>query len=296
MTTIANLIQPICRFLQEELLAYHTTFKVGGPAEVFVTPQTTQELTAIWKTCRNNNIPLTILGDGSNVLVADTGLRGVVVCTNKMNSIELLGDGRIKAQAGAKLAKVAGEAYKAGLAGFEFASGIPGTVGGAIYMNAGAYDGDVGSFCESVMLLKEEIFHKPGTEMNFGYRKSFAQQSDMFILEAIFRLTPGNKEQIHTKMTELNSRRKISQPLEFPSAGSTFKRPPGYFAGKLIQDSGLKGFAIGGAQVSEKHAGFIINTGDATAQDIYELIQEVRNRVYANFNVWLEPEVKILGF
>jgi len=282
--------------LIEEPLAHHTSFRVGGPAEIFVKPKTTEELTKIWEICRKHNIPLTILGDGTNVLVADEGLRGIVISTNKMNEIALCGNNRIRAQAGARLSKVAEVACKAGLMGFEFASGIPGTIGGAIYMNAGAYEHDIGEFCESVTLIKDDIFVKAGTEMEFGYRKSFAQQGGILVLEATFQLKPGKEKDIRTKMTELNNRRRQSQPLDFPSVGSTFKRPPGYFAGKLIQDSGLKGFTIGGAQVSEKHAGFVINTGNATAQDIFDVIEAVRKHVHEKFNVWLEPEVKILGF
>jgi len=283
-------------FLQEEPLSRHTSFRVGGPAEVFVKPQTTDELIEIWDSIDRRHLPVEILGDGTNVLVSDAGLSGIVVCTNKMNGIELLEGGRIRAQAGARLSKVAEVACKAGLAGFEFASGIPGTVGGAVYMNAGAYDHDIGEFCESVTLFDNNPFVKTGTEMGFGYRKSYVQQEKILVLEAVFQLQSGNTEDIRSKMYNLNSRRRVSQPLDVPSAGSTFKRPPGHFAGKLIQDSGLKGFTIGGAQVSQKHAGFIINIGNATAQDIYDLIQAVRHKVHENFGVWLEPEVKLLGF
>jgi len=283
-------------FLQEEPLSRHTSFRVGGPAEIFVKPQTTDELIEIWNFVGRENRPIEILGDGTNVLVSDAGLRGIVICTNKMNGIELLEGGRIRAQAGARLSKVAEVACKAGLTGFEFASGIPGTVGGAVYMNAGAYDHDIGEFCESVTLFDNKPFTKTNKEMGFGYRKSCVQQGNILVLETVFQLQPGNTEEIRAKMNELNSRRRASQPLDMPSAGSTFKRPPGHFAGKLIQDSGLKGFTIGGAQVSEKHAGFVINTGVATAQDIYDLIQAVKEKVYENFGVWLEPEVKMLGF
>jgi len=283
--------------LVKELLANHTSFRVGGPAEVFVTPQNADEVAQICTVCRAGDIPLTVLGDGTNVLVSDAGLRGVVLCTAKMDKITVQECGLITAQAGAKLAKVAQEAYKAGLAGFEFASGIPGTVGGAVYMNAGAYDGTVGEFCASVTMLQRcAIVATPGSEMDFGYRQSAAQKNGGFILEAAFQLHPGNQEDILAKMRDLNNRRRQSQPLDVPSAGSTFKRPPGHFAGKLIQDSGLKGFAIGGAQVSEKHAGFVINTGGATAQNIFDLIQEVQRQVYEKFNVKLEPEVRLLGF
>ena len=294
--TCIDIIRPILPdVLAEEPLSRHTSFRVGGPAEVFARPKTTEAFAKIIEACKLHKLPLTILGDGTNVLVMDDGLRGVVISTTKMNEVKILDNNRISAQAGAKLARVAEIAAKAGLTGFEFASGIPGTVGGAICMNAGAYDGTVGDFCESVVLLDKSIFTKPGTEMGFGYRESIVQNSNLLVLEATFKLNPGNEADIRSKMTDLNNRRRASQPLEFPSAGSTFKRPPGYFAGKLIEDSGLKGFSVGGAQVSEKHAGFVINTGNATAQDIFGLICAVRNRVHENFGVWLEPEVRILG-
>lgn len=285
-------------FLQEEPLAKHTTFRVGGAAEIFARPKTSNELTQIWELCHSHNIPLTILGDGANTLVADSGLRGVVVCTNKMNAIEIDENGSVKAASGAKLSKVAELACRAGLAGFEFASGIPGTVGGAVYMNAGAYDHDIGEFCTSVTMASQSgVLEYSAAEMQFGYRKSHAQSGNFLILSATFQLHPGhNPEEIRNKMQELNNRRRQTQPLEFASAGSTFKRPPGHYAGKLIQDAELKGFTIGGAQVSEKHAGFVINTGAATAHDIYTLINEVRERVHKNSGVWLEPEVRILGF
>lgn len=289
--------------LLEESLSKHTSFRVGGPAEIFAMPKNIQEFTEIFILCKRLGIPSTILGDGSNVLVADVGLRGAVITTKKMNNIEILDNYCIKASAGVKLSKVAEIACKANLAGFEFASGIPGTVGGAIYMNAGAYDHDVGEFCKEVSLFSykdENIIIKSGADMDFGYRKSYVQQGqpndNLLVLDATFQLRQGEEQDIREKMKELNNRRKQSQPLDFPSAGSTFKRPPGFFAGKLIQDSGLKGMSIGGAQVSEKHAGFIINKGNASAQDIFDLIHNVRTQVHANFDIWLTPEVKILGF
>ena len=284
--------------VQNEPLSRHTSFRVGGPAEIFVKPQTTDDFIKICNSVGRFSLPteFEILGDGTNVLVSDKGLRGVVICTNKMNDIQLLENGRIRAQAGARLSKVAEAACKAGLKGFEFASGIPGTVGGAVYMNAGAYDHDIGEFCESVTLFDQEIVTKTGVQMDFKYRYSFVQQRKMLVLDAVFQLQEGNPDEIRAEMNRLNNRRRESQPLDMPSAGSTFKRPPGFFAGKLIEDSGLKGFAIGGAQVSQKHAGFVVNTGNATAQDIYDLIQAVRERVHKNYGVWLEPEVKLLGF
>jgi len=285
-------------FLAEEPLSRHTSFRVGGPAELFAKPQTTEELTKILEICDLHNIPLTILGDGTNVLVADIGIRGIVVSTNKMNSIEICNDGIVRAQAGARLSKVAELACKAGYSGFEFASGIPGTVGGAVHMNAGAYGSSIGDFCQSAtMHTSDGVMVKQGAEMLFDYRSSYAQLNNLLVLEAVFKLnTSGNESEIRAKMTELNNRRRQTQPLDYPSAGSAFKRPPGLFAGKLIEDSGLKGFTIGGAQISEKHAGFIINTGSATAQDIFDLIQVVRTRVHDSFNVWLTPEIRLLGF
>jgi len=298
--TVFDQLQDI-EILREEHLSKHTSFRVGGPAEFFALPKTAEELTILVNICHKENVPLTILGDGTNVLISDSGLRGVVVTTSKMNKIECLGNRRIKAQAGARLAKVAEAACKAEFAGFEFASGIPGTVGGAVCMNAGAYDHDIAEFCESVTMLHVSNIQPitiPGTEMGFAYRKSIIHDNpgELLVLEAIFQLLPGTESDIRTKMRELNNRRRQSQPLEFASAGSTFKRPPGHYAGKLIQDSGLKGFAIGGAMVSEKHAGFVVNADNATAQDIYELIKAVQNRVLVDSGVWLEPEVRIMGF
>jgi len=282
--------------LTEEPLSRHTSFRVGGPAEIFVRPKTTEEIIQIRETCCKNNIPITILGDGTNVLVADAGLKGVVICTNRMNEIEVYENGSIRAQAGARLSRVAEMACRSCLTGFEFASGIPGTVGGAVYMNAGAYGHDIGEFCESVILFDNCIIKRSGAEMEFGYRKSFVQQNDVLILEALFKLKHGNENDIREKMNELNAKRRASQPVDIPSAGSTFKRPPGFYAGKLVQDSGFKGFSIGGAQVSEKHAGFVVNKGNATAQNIFDLIQAVRKGVHEKFDVWLTPEVRLLGF
>ena len=295
--TYIDIIKPVFpTILENEPLSRYTSFRVGGLAELFAKPENINDFVFLVETCKEHSIPFVILGDGSNTLVSDLGLRGVVICTNGMNDIQMLDNNRILAQTGAKLSKVAELACNAGLAGFEFASGIPGTVGGAIYMNAGAYDGTVGDFCESVTLYKDVFFEKPATGMEFGYRKSYIQNTDILVVQAIFKLTPGNTEDIRTKMKDLNSRRRKTQPLEYPSAGSTFKRPEGYFAGKLIEDSGLKGFSVGGAQVSEKHAGFIINTGGATAGDIYSLIREVQKRVFEKFGVHLETEVRLLGF
>lgn len=282
--------------LTDELMSRHTSFKIGGPADVLVMPKTSAELISVWNVCREHSLPLTILGDGANVLVSDDGIRGVVVFTNKMNAHEILDGERIRAQAGMRLSALAEAACKASLDGLPFASGIPGTVGGAIFMNAGAYNHDIAEFVESVTLFVDgETVVKSRNEMDFGYRKSFAQTGDILILDAVFQLRHGDPEKIREEMRDLNARRKKSQPLEYHSAGSFFKRPEGHYAGKLIQDSGLKGYAIGDAQVSEKHAGFVVNKGNATAVDVLALMRHVQDTVYKNFGVKLEPEVRVLG-
>jgi len=281
--------------LTDEPLSKHTSFRIGGPAEIFVRPKTKEEFCSLWDVCSQHQIPTTILGDGTNVLVSDSGLKGVVVVTNKMNSITIEED-EITAQAGARLSKLAETACNEGLAGLEFASGIPGTVGGAVCMNAGAYGSEIKDVCALVtMIVNGEVKTLTNEQMGFDYRKSIVQQGRMVIVEATFKLQKGNTQEIREKMNDLNTRRRTTQPLDFPSAGSTFKRPVGYFAGKLIQDSGLRGFSIGGAQVSEKHTGFIINKGGATANDVIALIKAVREKVHADSGIWLEPEIKMFG-
>ena len=281
----------------EEPLSRYTTFRVGGLAEVLVKPQNVSELTDICEKCRANDIPLTILGDGSNVLVSDNGIRGVVVITNKMHQVKILDSHCIYAEAGARLSKVAETACVAGLAGLAFASGIPGTIGGAVYMNAGAFGHDIGEFCESVTILQPDgkVVEKLGSEMDFGYRKSFVANSGGVVLSGVFKLSLGETDKIRAEMKEINAKRKSTQPLEKRSAGSTFKRPEGFFAGKLIEDSGLKGYKIGGAKVSEKHAGFVVAEDGATANDIFLLMEAVKQKVHENFGVWLEPEVRLFG-
>jgi len=295
MTPIEAIKPLLNDILENEPMSNHTSFKIGGNAEVLARPKTTEELSKIWQACRQHDIPFAILGDGTNVLVADEGIRGVVVLTNKMIQLKIDGD-RIIAAAGVRLAKLAETACKAGLAGLAFASGIPGTVGGAVYMNAGAYGHDISNVCESVKIqtLAETVI-QPVEQMHFGYRQSKVQEGNQLILETTFKLTPSDPEKIRKEMTDLNHQRREKQPLDFPSAGSAFKRPDGHFASKLIQDSHLKGFQIGDAQVSEKHAGFIINKGNATAKDVKDLIEAVRQKVYGNFGVWLEPEIRMLG-
>ena len=285
------------KVLVNEPMASHTTFRIGGPADYFVLPETVEELTAILKLCKEEKVPYFILGNGSNLLVGDKGFRGVVVQLYKnFDGITIEGT-TVTAKAGAMLVRVAKESGKAGLTGLEFASGIPGTIGGAMVMNAGAYGGEMKDVVTSVTVLTKdgEIKKLSGEEMNFRYRGSVVEDEDYIVLEAVMELKEGNLEEIQARMAELTLQRKTKQPIEFPSAGSTFKRPEGYFAGKLIQDAGLCGFQVGGAQVSEKHCGFVINAGGATAADVMSLMQQVSDKVNKEFGVTLEPEVKRIG-
>lgn len=281
-----------------EDMGKHTTFRTGGCADVFVTPQSIPEAADIVRLLLARKAKYTVIGNGSNLLVSDKGYRGCIVCMGSaVGSITVSGN-VITAGAGALLSKVANAAYENGLTGLEYASGIPGTLGGAVVMNAGAYGGEMKDVITSVTMLdaangKTVIF--TGEDMKFGYRTSVVKNHPLIVLEAQITLDAGRKEEIKEKMDELARRRKEKQPLEFPSAGSTFKRPEGYFAGKLIEDAGLKGFSVGGAAVSEKHCGFIVNKGGATASDIIELIKKVRLTVNEKFGVMLEPEVVILG-
>lgn len=278
-------------------LKEHTSFKIGGYADLFVCPNNLMELINVLKILKENDVTYFLLGAGSNVLISDKGVRGAVI---------KLGDGfdyaharhdYILAGAGVSLAKLSAEAKNHELAGLEFASGIPGTLGGALLMNAGAYGGEMKDVVEEVSFIDEDGTVKTikNKDCNFSYRKSTFSDSKKIIISAKIVLKKGNKEEISEKMRELNAKRKEKQPLEFPSAGSTFKRPEGNFAGTLIEQAGLKGTKIGGAEVSEKHAGFVINTGDATAKDVLELIEKVKTEVLEKFGVELEPEVKIIG-
>ena len=285
------------RVLVDEPMKKHTTFRVGGNADYFVTPRTTEEVRSVITLCRKENLPYYILGNGSNLLVGDKGYRGVIIQIYKeMNAITVHED-RICAQAGALLSKVGSVALEAGLTGFEFAAGIPGTVGGAVVMNAGAYGGEMKDILAYTTVLTEdgEVLRLSNQELELGYRTSIIARKNYIVLEAEYQLQVGDKVAIRAKMDELKLQRVTKQPLEYASAGSTFKRPTGYFAGKLIQDAGLRGFQVGGAQVSEKHCGFVINTGNATAADIVELMKRVSEKVYQEFGVTLEPEVKRLG-
>lgn len=281
----------------QEPMASHTTFRIGGPADYYVIPKTPQEIAAVIRLCREENCPYFILGNGSNLLVGDRGYRGVVIQLSKnFDEIRVQGT-KVTAQAGAMLIRVAKEAGKAGLTGLEFASGIPGTIGGAMVMNAGAYGGEMKDVVTEVMVLTKEgrIKNLTKEEMKFRYRGSVIEEEGDIVLECTMELNPGDEETIKARMEELAVQRRAKQPIEFPSAGSTFKRPEGYFAGKLIMDAGLRGYQVGGAQVSEKHCGFVINTGGATAADVMQLMQDVSGRVQEQFGVTLEPEVKRIG-
>lgn len=283
--------------LLDEPMSRHTTFRVGGPADFFVTPKAKEEVRDVIRICKEAGMPYYIIGNGSNLLVSDAGYRGVIVqICKEMNEVKVEGD-LVKAQAGALLSGIAAKALGAELSGFEFASGIPGTIGGACVMNAGAYGGEMKDVLESVTALTGEgkIIELGRNELELGYRTSVIAKKGYIVLGAVLKLERGDGEKIKTYMDELKEKRVTKQPLEYPSAGSTFKRPEGYFAGKLIEDAGLRGFQVGGAQVSEKHCGFVINRDHATAADIMELMRQVQIRVKENSGVDLEPEVKRLG-
>lgn len=285
------------RVKTDEPMRGYTTFRVGGPADFLVEAENKQEIKDVIVLCKAENIPYYIVGNGSNLLVSDEGYRGVIIHVFKnMSRIAVCGN-RITAQAGALLSQIAARALDAGLTGFEFAAGIPGTLGGACRMNAGAYGGELKDVLEEVTVLDDrgEICSLSAQELEMGYRTSVIAEKEYVVLEAVVALEKGDKEKIREYMLELKERRVSRQPLEYPSAGSTFKRPQGYFAGKLIEDTGLRGFCVGDAQVSEKHCGFVINRGNASASEINELMKQVSDRVEEKFEVRLEPEVRRLG-
>lgn len=285
------------RVFTEEAMSQHTTFKIGGPADYFLMPDKGEDVGRVIKICKEKKIPYFILGNGSNLLVGDGGYRGAVIqIYRNMSSVTVEGN-EITAQAGALLSAVAAAAKNASFTGFEFAGGIPGTIGGAVVMNAGAYGGEMKDVLTEVTVMNAEgdIFTLPTEELELGYRTSIIKTAGYIVLEAKIRLKEGDPEVIRETMKDLTIRRTTKQPLEYPSAGSTFKRPEGYFAGKLIMDSGLAGYQVGGAQVSEKHCGFVINAGGATARDVRTLMDNVRDIVYKKYGVTLEPEVKFLG-
>lgn len=283
--------------LRDEPMSRHTTFRVGGPADLFVTPEGEGQVLKALSAVREAGVPFYIVGNGSNLLVGDRGYRGVILqIGKKMNRIRIQ-DSVLQAQAGALLSQIAARAQACGLSGFEFASGIPGTLGGAVVMNAGAYGGEMKQVLTGAQALSGEgVFEDIlAEEMELGYRSSIFSGNNKVVLAATIQLKPGDPAEIQGRMDELKARRTSRQPLEYPSAGSTFKRPEGYFAGKLIEDAGLRGFQVGGAQVSEKHCGFVINKGRASAGDIRSLIGQVSEKVYERFGVRLEPEVKMIG-
>ncbi len=277
-------------------LAGYTTFRIGGPADVLVQVGGEEQLEKVLAWCRESGRPWILLGRGSNVLVDDAGFRGTVILLDgTLAKIEVRGD-QITAGAGASLARIARTALEHELTGMEYAAGIPGTLGGAVYMNAGAYGGEIGRTVSSIRYLDREGIHEIGPEeAGFEYRSSRFMRENAIVLGAEMTLQPGDRQAIMDRMQELAEQRKSKQPLEYPSAGSMFKRPEGFFAGKLIQDAGLAGYSVGGAQVSEKHCGFVINRGNATAKDVRELVRQVADRVEQTFGVRLEPEVRYLS-
>ena len=286
----------------DESLGRHTTFRIGGNADFFCVPATVTQLTRILELCRQYQVRTYLLGNGSNTLFSDAGFGGAVICLTGLNSrfsMQAQPDGSTKvlAPAGMMLSALCNTAQKESLAGLEFAFGIPGSVGGAVYMNAGAYDGQMKDVVTSVTVLDEagNIRILGRDELDMGYRTSAVAKHNMIVLQVIIELKAGDKEQIKDRMNQLSELRKQKQPLEYPSAGSTFKRPEGYFAGKLIADAGLKGYSIGGAAVSEKHAGFVVNMGGATAKDVVELTDYIKKRIIEQFGVTLELEIKKIG-
>ncbi|MBO4591253.1 MAG: UDP-N-acetylmuramate dehydrogenase [Eubacterium sp.] len=282
--------------LNNEPMSKHTTFKVGGNASKYYKVKTLEGLVQVMNICKEEGQKPLIIGNGSNLLVSDKGIDGSVIeIGNGFDSIQVNGNEMV-VEAGAMLSKVSKVAMEHGLSGLEFASGIPGTIGGAVFMNAGAYGGEMKDVLISVKALVDgEIVDIPAEDMKLSYRHSYAMEKDMVITGVLLRLKPDDKSQIENRMNDFNTRRREKQPLEYPSAGSTFKRPEGYFAGKLIMDSGLAGKSIGGAMVSPKHCGFVINNDNATASDIYKLICYVQSEVSEKFNVNLETEVRIIG-
>ena len=283
--------------LLNEPMKDHTTFRIGGPADCLILPASMEDVAFVFQCLKRHDIPFVILGNGSNVLVLDKGIRGAVIKFNSPISAIRKKKNTLTAGAGALLRDVSEFAAENNLSGMEFACGIPGSIGGAVFMNAGAYDGEMKNIVSAVRAIspKGEIVQFAANELDFGYRHSIFQENGCAICEVDLTLTPGNAEEIKEKIAGFTERRESKQPLEMPSAGSTFKRPEGHYAGTLIEQTGLKGFTVGGAQVSDKHAGFVVNAGDATAKDVLELIRQVQDRVFEKHHVKLFPEVRILG-
>jgi len=284
-------------FRENEAMKAHTSFRIGGPADILVIPADAEQLEKVVAEVRAEGLPLTVIGNGSNVLVKDKGIRGVVVkLGNALKKMECKDD-RLVAESGVSLAAVSNKAAACGLTGLEFAVGIPGSLGGAVFMNAGAYDGEMEKVVTKVTALATDgtikIFKRE--DLDFSYRHSALQDNGAIIIEIEMQLAKGDDEAIRAKMTDFTNRRTTKQPLDVPNAGSMFRRPVGYYAGTLIEEAGLKGYSVGGAQVSTKHAGFVVNVGDATAADVLQLISDVQAKVYAYAGVRLEPEVRIYG-
>ena len=286
------------RIKTKEPLNRYTTFRIGGKADFIAEPEKPEQIAELADLCKKEKVPFFIMGNGSNLLVSDDGYRGMIIhIADGMSRITVEGT-RITAQAGASLIKTAVTAKQHGLTGMEFASGIPGSVGGAVYMNAGAYGGEVKDVLLDAEVLTQEgeFLTLTGEELDLSYRHSCIFEKNYVVLSARFSFEKGEADKIKARMDELAKARREKQPLEFPSAGSTFKRPEGYFAGKLIQDAGLKGYTVGGAQVSEKHSGFVVNRGGATAEEVAFLIKQVQKKVMKQFNVMMQPEVRFVGF
>ena len=275
----------------------HTTFRIGGPADYFLLPSSSEEVKGILEICKEESLQYFILGNGSNLLVSDEGYRGVIIQLYRNYGGLTVEGTEIRAGAGVLLSQIAAAARNESLTGFEFAGGIPGTLGGAVVMNAGAYGGELKDVLKEAVVMDREgnIFTVPVEKLAMGYRTSLVKTAGYRVLEVVISLKKGSQEEIRDTMKDLADRRISKQPLEYPSAGSTFKRPEGYFAGKLIMDAGLRGYQVGGAQVSEKHCGFVINKGNATAADVCRLMADVQAKVQEQFGVTLEPEVKFLG-
>lgn len=300
MENLNSLFQEIMgsqRVFPQELMSKHTTFRIGGPADYFLLPQSPEELREIIEICSQNQVPWFVMGNGSNLLVSDRGYRGAVIqIFRNMGNVSIEKE-KIRAQAGALLSALSRKAMEASLTGLEFAGGIPGTLGGAVTMNAGAYGGEMKGVLKEVTLLDPQgkVQKLPADQLELGYRSSIIKSEGYTVLDAVISLAPGKREAIRSVMADLAQQRSSKQPLEYPSAGSTFKRPKGHFAGKLIMDAGLRGYRQGDAQVSEKHCGFVINRGRAKASDVAAVMRHVQEEVWRKFQVKLEPEVKLLG-
>lgn len=286
-----------CSVRLNELMSGHTSFKIGGPADILVLPESAEQLKEVLHIISRAEVPLTLLGNGSNVLVRDKGIRGVVIKLGNMLRDFYENDGLLTFGAGYSLALASHKVMECGRTGMEFAVGIPGSIGGAVYMNAGAYDGEMQNIVHSVKVMDRQGNEQTLTasELGFSYRKTNLQNSGLIVTEVTLQVPAGDKAVIKAKMEDFNHRRVSKQPLELPSAGSMFKRPPGYFAGTLIDQAGLKGYTVGGAQISTKHAGFVVNAGGATAADVLQLISDVQTKIKAGVGVELQPEVLVIG-